>query len=94
MKKLSEEEIKERLKELKNGWELSGNRLEKTFTFENFKEAVNFLNKIEPIADEMDHHPDVCIYYNKVVIQLTTHDVGSLSDLDIELAKKIDSLAK
>ena len=93
MKKLSEEEIKENLKELK-GWNLKGEKLEKTFTFKDFKSSVDFLNKIEPIADEMDHHPDVCIYYNKVVIQLTTHDVGGLSDLDIELAKKIDSLVR
>jgi len=93
MKKLSEGEIKEKLKELKD-WNLKGDKLEKTFTFNDFKGSVDFLNKIEPIADGMDHHPDVCIYYNKVVIQLTTHDVGGLSDLDIELAKKIDSLVK
>ncbi|BFH72563.1 4a-hydroxytetrahydrobiopterin dehydratase [Sulfurisphaera javensis] len=91
MKKLSDSEVYQALKELK-GWILKGNTIEKTFQFNDFKESVSFVLKIQPIADSMDHHPDVCIYYNKVIVQLTTHDVGGLTDLDIELAKKIDEI--
>ena len=91
MRKLEQKEIESFLSQ-SSGWNLKENKLEKTFTFKDFKEAVEFLNKIQPIADSMNHHPDVCIYYNKVVIQLTTHDVGGITDLDVELAKKIDSI--
>ncbi|BFI76318.1 4a-hydroxytetrahydrobiopterin dehydratase [Sulfurisphaera ohwakuensis] len=91
MKKLTEKEISEELNKMK-GWSLKGNVIEKTFLFHDFKEAVNFLNKVQPIADSMNHHPDVCIYYNKVIVQLTTHDAGGITDLDVELAKKIDEL--
>lgn len=93
MKRLSKKEVEVGLKGL-SGWEIKDDVIEKIFTFTDFKSSVQFLSKIQPIADQMDHHPDVCIYYNKVVVQLTTHDVGGVTELDIELAKKIDSLAK
>ena len=91
--KVSQKEIEQFMSKYK-GWSLKGEILEKTFIFKDFKEAVEFVNKIEPIADSMNHHPDICIYYNKVIIQLTTHDVGGLTDLDIKLAEEIESLKK
>jgi 4a-hydroxytetrahydrobiopterin dehydratase len=60
--------------------------------FKDFRESVQFVNKIQLVADAMNHHPDTCIYYNKVIIQLTTHDVDGITDLDVELAKKIDEI--
>ncbi|AWR96498.1 4a-hydroxytetrahydrobiopterin dehydratase [Acidianus sulfidivorans JP7] len=92
MKKLSEEEIKQRLSTL-NNWKYENNKLTKEFKFNNFDDSVNFLKLIQPTADALDHHPDVCIYYNRVIIELTTHDLGGISDLDFELAEKIDELS-
>ncbi|AWR93499.1 4a-hydroxytetrahydrobiopterin dehydratase [Acidianus brierleyi] len=92
MKKLSEAEINSLIKNLK-GWTLDNNKLKKEFKFSNFKQSINFLDLVEPVADSIDHHPDVCIYYNRVVVELTTHDVGGLSDLDFQLAEKMDELS-
>jgi len=92
MKKLSDNEINSLIKNLK-GWTLDNKKLKKEFKFSNFKQSIDFLNLVEPVADSMDHHPDVCIYYNRVVVELTTHDVGGLSDLDFQLAEKLDELS-
>ncbi|MFP3346146.1 MAG: 4a-hydroxytetrahydrobiopterin dehydratase [Sulfolobaceae archaeon] len=91
MKKLTQDEIKISLDNSK-GWNLKDNKLEKVFLFKDFRESVQFVNKIQLVADAMNHHPDICIYYNKVIIQLTTHDVDGITDLDVELAKKIDEI--
>ncbi len=92
MKKLSDDEINSSIKKLK-GWTLDNNKLKKEFKFSNFKQSIDFLNLVEPVADSIDHHPDVCIYYNRVIVELTTHDIGGLSDLDFELAEKMDELS-
>ncbi len=55
---------------------------------------MDFLKRIQPVADSMNHHPDVCIYYSKVIIELTTHDEGGITKMDFDLAMKIDSLSK
>ncbi|MEJ2778431.1 4a-hydroxytetrahydrobiopterin dehydratase [Stygiolobus sp. RP850M] len=91
MKKLTQDEIRIFLDNSK-GWNLKDNKLEKVFLFKDFRESVQFVNKIQLIADAMNHHPDICIYYNKVIIQLTTHDVDGITDLDVDLAKKIDEI--
>jgi 4a-hydroxytetrahydrobiopterin dehydratase len=91
MKKLTQDEIRIFLDNSK-GWNLKDNKLEKVFLFKDFRESVQFVNKIQLVADAMNHHPDICIYYNKVIIQLTTHDVDGITDLDVELAKKIDEI--
>ncbi len=92
MKKLTEEEVNQALKELP-GWKLEGNRIKKEFKFSDFKQSIQFLSLVQPVADGLNHHPDVCVYYNRVIVELTTHDVGGLTDLDLELAKKMDDLS-
>ncbi|MCI2415325.1 MAG: 4a-hydroxytetrahydrobiopterin dehydratase [Candidatus Aramenus sp.] len=92
MKKLSEEEVNQALKGL-SGWRLEGNKIRKEFKFNDFKQSIQFLNLVQPVADGLNHHPDVCVYYNRVVVELTTHDVGGLTDLDFELAQKLDDLS-
>jgi len=79
-----------------NGWSLSadGKTISKSYTFKDFKEAFAFMTKAGAIADAMDHHPDWTNVYNKVDIRLSTHDKGGLTNLDIELAQKIDSIQK
>lgn len=92
MNKFSEDEIKDKLKNL-NGWEYKDNRLVKEFKFNTFDNSVNFLKLIQPVANGLDHHPDVHIYYNRVIIELTTHDAGGVTDLDLKLAEKIDEIS-
>ncbi|HLP86567.1 MAG TPA: 4a-hydroxytetrahydrobiopterin dehydratase [Candidatus Paceibacterota bacterium] len=75
-------------------WTNEEGKLTKTFTFSNFVEAVDFVNKIVPIAEKANHHPDVEIFgYKNVKIKLSTHDEGDkITEKDIALAKEIDSI--
>lgn len=66
--------------------------LKNNFKFRDFVEAFGFLSKVAIVADKMDHHPELFNVYNKVKIDLTTHDAGGISALDVELAQKIDKL--
>jgi len=92
MVKLSETEINERLKELKN-WRKEDNYLVRNLQFDDFVSAVNFINKIVPISEELEHHPDIELKdYNKLTIKLTTHDEGGITELDFILAKKIEDI--
>lgn len=86
-------EIKDRLKHL-SGWELAGKSIRKQFKFENFVQAVDFVNKLVPIAEDMQHHPDVQIQnYNEVIVSSTTHDEKGLTVRDFQLAHKIEEFA-
>jgi 4a-hydroxytetrahydrobiopterin dehydratase len=76
------------------GWERRDNSIRKTFAFKDFKESVEFLGMIRPIADAMNHHPDVCVKYNRVEVELTTHDEGGVTEKDVQLARKIDEIYK
>ena len=82
------------MKEYPKSWKKEGNVLVRTFTFENFVDAVSFVDKIVPVAEKLSHHPDIEVFsYNKVKIKLTTHDAGStITDLDITLAQMINEL--
>jgi 4a-hydroxytetrahydrobiopterin dehydratase len=85
------------LEELKNnGWIISedNKKIRKEYKFKNFKQSIDFLKDIQPSADALNHHPDVCVYYNKVIIELSTHEVNGLTELDYQLANKIDDLYK
>lgn len=74
-------------------WLLERGRLVQDFVFKNFLEAIEFVNKIVPIAQELDHHPDVFIHsYKKVKVILFSHDAGKVTDKDRALAKRIDSI--
>lgn len=90
-KKLSAEEIETKLNDLK-GWQVRGVNLEKRFEFENFSDALQFVNQAGKIADEMDHHPDIKLGWGYAEFEITTHDTGGLTDNDFSLAKKIDAI--
>jgi len=93
MVKLSEEEVKNYLPQLKMGWEfLETQKIVKEFKFEDFVKAMEFVNKIAVLAEEEGHHPDIAINYSKVEITLWTHFVSGLSENDFILAAKIDNL--
>ncbi len=92
MTRLNEEEINSKLKELRN-WSREGNYLVRRMKFKDFVSTIEFVNKIVPIAEELEHHPDLEIKdYNNLVIRLTTHDEGGITELDFELAKRIEDI--
>ncbi|MBI2485655.1 MAG: 4a-hydroxytetrahydrobiopterin dehydratase [Deltaproteobacteria bacterium] len=86
---LSENEIKERLKDLE-GWQLKGKEISKLYTHKDFVDAIAFVNKVAILAEKADHHPDILINYNKVTLSLSTHSQGGVTDNDFNLAKRID----
>ena len=90
-KKFSKEEITAHLKEL-DGWSIHNGKLHKEFTFKNFVEAFGFMSRVALIAEGMNHHPEWLNVWNKVVIDLTTHDAGGISSLDFEFAGKVEQL--
>jgi 4a-hydroxytetrahydrobiopterin dehydratase len=89
---LSDDEIEARLGEL-DGWERDGDAIKKEFKLDDFVGSVDFVNRITPLAEGMNHHPDLEISWNKVTVSLSTHSEGGLTGNDFELASKIDSLA-
>jgi 4a-hydroxytetrahydrobiopterin dehydratase len=89
--KLSDKDLQSQLATL-SGWELKDGKLHKAYKFKNFIEAFGFMTKVALEAEKMNHHPEWFNVYNRVVVDLTTHDAGGISDLDIALAKKFDAL--
>ena len=75
------------------GWKLSGNKLTRTFEFQDFVQSLSFVNSLVAYFETVDHHPDVRIAYGEVTFELTRYDVGGrVTDRDVEVAKKISSL--
>jgi 4a-hydroxytetrahydrobiopterin dehydratase len=93
LEKLTPEEITEALTELP-GWELLSGRdaLFKKFKFPDFRTAWAFMQNVAEEADEMSHHPEWANVYNRVEVTLTTHDVGGVSELDLELAHFMEEM--
>ncbi len=75
------------------GWNRNGDALEREFGFEDFVGSVEFVKRLTPVAEEMGHHPDLAISWNKVKVSLSTHSEGGITDSDLELAGKLDQLA-
>ena len=87
------DQIKDYLGQLQGEWEVEDNKkIKRKFELKTFKEAINFVNKVARLAEEENHHPNIRIYYNKVVIELTTHAIGGLSENDFIMASKIELL--
>lgn len=90
-KKLTQQEVTQALTSL-NGWSVENAKLHKEFKFKNFIEAFGFMSRVSIIAEGMNHHPEWFNVWNKVVIDLTTHDVGGISELDVEFAGRVEDL--
>ena len=89
---LSHDEINRRLGTL-NGWALVGDAIKKQFTFRDFPEAVHFVDRLVPIAEAADHHPDILINYKRVTLTYSTHSEGGLTEKDFEGASAADRQA-
>ena len=92
MARLSDEEIDQKLAEL-DGWERDGDAIVRTFKLDDFKGSVDFVNRLTPAAEEMNHHPDLAISWNEVTVTITTHSEGGMTANDFELARRIATLA-
>ena len=88
---LNAQDIKAWLKKLPS-WDLEKKHIERVFEFDDFSQAIEFVNGLAEIAEEDDHHPDIDIRYSKVTLRLSTHSEGGLTDLEFEVAEKIDTL--
>src|SRR5213592_819615 len=74
------------------GWQLKGDRIEKTFSFKNYYETMAFVNALAWISHREDHHPDLGVGYNKCRVEYATHAIGGLSENDFICAAKCDAL--
>ena len=88
---LSEDEIAARLREIP-GWSRQAKTIERTWKFRDFRQALAFINKVGELAEAMNHHPDIANSWATVRLTLTTHDKGGLTNLDFDLAKKVNTL--
>ena len=93
IEQLTEEERAEALDEL-DEWDFDEARdaITRTFTFADFSEAFAFMTRVALLAEKADHHPEWSNVWNRVVILLTTHDAGGLSQRDVDMAEAIDLL--
>jgi 4a-hydroxytetrahydrobiopterin dehydratase len=90
---LKKNEIQKLISQLKEGWQvIDGKKLKNVFPFENFNRGMVFVQNVAMIAEEEQHHPDICIHYKNVEVELTTHAIGGLSENDFIMAAKIDNI--
>jgi len=95
MEPLKLEEVASYMKLLKTSWRAEGNKkISQEFKFKGFKEAMMFVDKVGRVADSENHHPDIHIFYNKVLIELSTHAIEGLSGNDFIMARKIEVLVE
>ena len=90
---LPDSDIQTRVNEME-GWSVQNGKLHRLFSFGDFTEAFAFMTRIAIHAEKMDHHPEWANVYNRVEIDLTTHDAGGITELDFALAKLMNEVSK
>jgi 4a-hydroxytetrahydrobiopterin dehydratase len=90
--KLSDDEVQLGLDRI-DGWSLQDHKLTREYKFKNFTRAFGFMTSAAIVAEKMNHHPEWSNVYSTVRVQLTTHDAGGITDLDFQLAEKMNDLA-
>jgi 4a-hydroxytetrahydrobiopterin dehydratase len=92
-KPFNNEKIEEYKNQISSDWKVVNNEMiKKVFPFEKFDQSMAFAEKIASVAEEEQHHPDMCIHYSSVDVELSTHAIGGLSENDFIMAAKIDNL--
>jgi 4a-hydroxytetrahydrobiopterin dehydratase len=89
MPQLNLEEVASALSRL-GDWSYDSNALAKEWTFQDFREALAFVNAVAEVAEASDHHPDIAVNYNRVRLTLTTHSEGGVTEKDVDLARQIE----
>jgi 4a-hydroxytetrahydrobiopterin dehydratase len=90
--KLSADHVASRLRDL-SGWSLKAGKLHREFTFPDFVAAFGFMTEAAHAAEALEHHPEWFNVWNRVTVDLNTHDAGGLTELDFSLAARMDALA-
>ena len=93
MQRLAQQNIEEKLAGFPE-WSLIGDSMQRTLSFESFGDSMSFVAKVAELAEDLQHHPDILIRYNKVTLTLTTHDAGGLTDKDFTFARAVDVLVE
>jgi len=91
MIRLSQTEIDEELEKL-HGWSIINEKLHKEFSFDSFNQAFGFMTRAAMEIEKMNHHPEWLNVYNRITVELTTHDAGGITKNDVDLAKILNSL--
>ena len=91
--KMTDEQIKKELASL-SGWSVANGKLHKDFVFQDFIEAFGFMSKAAIHIEKMNHHPEWFNVYNKIKVDLVTHDAGGITQNDINLARTLNSLTR
>ena len=91
MSPLSDAEIRSRIVSVPD-WRIESGELTRTFAFKDFVASLSFVNRVGDLAEKAGHHPDIDIRYNRVRLQLITHDAGGLTAKDFDLAEAADRL--
>lgn len=89
---LSPEQINTKLQAMQ-GWKLDGGRIVKTYRFLDFATALRLVNAVAVIAEHYNHHPDVVLKYGEITFSLATHDLGGVTQLDVDMDKEIEKTA-
>lgn len=89
MSKLSSDAVQQHLESLP-GWELDGEMIARTYEHPDFRTAMAFVNFVAEVAENLGHHPDIDVRYDKVRLAVVTHDAGGLTEKDFELARTVD----
>ena len=90
--KLAEDELRDALGKLPS-WSLQERKLHREFRFQDFNEAFGFMTRAALVAESMGHHPEWFNVWNRVVVELSTHDADGITSLDVELAQKLNAIA-
>ena len=91
MSTLEEDQIMSALADL-DGWRLDGDRIRRELSFDAFRDAIAFINRVADLADEANHHPELRNSYTSVEVVLTTHSDGGVTEKDLDLARKVDAV--
>lgn len=91
MQKIDPDQIEQRMTEFPD-WSVTGQKIQRTFAFDDFTGSMEFVNRVANLAERLQHHPDIMIRYAKVTLTLTTHDASGITEKDFVFAREIDSL--
>lgn len=90
---LSETEVRKYLTDLGSGWESNDGKIVKSFQLSSFVDAIEFVNKVAKVAEELNHHPIITINWKTVKLSLKSFDVDAITNRDINLAARIEELS-
>jgi 4a-hydroxytetrahydrobiopterin dehydratase len=90
---LTQDVVEQRLADLHPGWTGSTKELRRSIEFADFPTAVEFVNRLAPICEELDHHPDLALRWRWVDVVLSTHSARGVTDMDVRLAGQVDEVA-